>query len=228
MTINTFHHGQSYENDNYYIFMGNRFLGKKDLVDLFPSKLTELHQVHEDLSIEQHLNSPAVDILQKADAHFTSDKHLGLIIKSADCMPIFLFDPRINKALAIHAGWRGIANQITTKSIQKAFSRSKELTIIIGPHIHQESFEVDLDVKNKITSILNDDQKKHCYYSNQEHLKYFINLKLVLLHDLKNHFPNTEMTFFDSDIDTFKDNRYNSFRRDKDKSGRNYSFIMIK
>lgn len=228
MIINSFQHGQSFENEQFFIFMGNRFLGKKELLDLFPIKFAELNQVHEDLVIEQHTSSPAIDVLQKADAHFTSDSNLSLIVKSADCMPICIFDPSLRKVLSIHAGWRGIANQITIKSIKKVFPQSEELTLVIGPHIHQASFEVDLDVKNKIIDILKSDERKLCYKTNQDHSKYYINLKMVLLHDLKNHFPNIKMNFFDSEIDTFKDSRFNSFRRDKDKSGRNYSFIFLK
>lgn len=228
MIINNYQHGQSFENESFLVFMGNRYLSKNALLDLYPMKFAELHQVHEDQIVIQNLNSPAIDILQKGDAHVTDDKHLGLIIKTADCMPIFIFDPHLKRALAIHAGWRGIANQITIQSIKKHYQDSKELTLIIGPYIHQESFETDLDVKNKVTDILNADERKLCYQFHHEKSKYYINLKLVLMHDLKAHFPNIKMNFFDSNINTYSDLRWCSFRRDKDKSGRNYSFIVRK
>lgn len=228
MIINNYQHGQSFENESFLVFMGNKFLSKNSLLDLYPFKFAELHQIHEDQIVDQKYNSPAIDVLQKGDAHVTDDKHLGLLIKTADCMPIFVFDSHLKRTLGIHAGWRGIANQITIKAIQKYFDSSKELTLIIGPHIHQESFEVDQDVKNKITDILKTDERKLCYQFHQEKSKYYIDLKLVLMHDLKNHFPNIKMNFFDSNINTYSDLRWSSFRRDKDKSGRNYSFIVRK
>ena len=228
MIINHFQHGQSFEDNSFLIFYGNKYLTKDSLFDLFPNDFAELHQTHEDVICEQTKSTLKQTSLIKADAHYTAEINLGLLIKTADCMPICVFDHSQKKALAIHAGWRGIANQITIKAIKKAFPTSKKLSLVIGPYIHQESFEVDPDVKEQILSIIDPRERKYCYLSNENHSKYFIDLKMVLMHNLKASFKDVAFDFNDVQINSVTDLRFNSYRRDKDKSGRNYSFILIK
>lgn len=232
MILTKYHHGLRFQYQNLEIFFGNRFVSKTSLIDLYPYKFIELQQTHEDQLIEHSLQSVANDnsttVLTMADAHFTSNTGLGLLIKSADCMPLFVFDHQRNKVLAIHAGWRGIANQITPKSILKVFPNAKELTIIIGPFIRKESFVVDSDVMEKIISLLEPKDRQPCYAHSEIAGKYLIDLKLVLMGNLRNRLPETKFNFIDVELNTVTDGRFHSFRRDKDKSGRNYSFILIK
>ena len=58
-----------------------------------------------------------------SDGIFTSSKNLGLVVKTADCMPILLKDN--NNIGVVHIGWRGVKNKIIKK--------------IIGP-INEDSF----------------------------------------------------------------------------------------
>jgi copper oxidase (laccase) domain-containing protein len=43
----------------------------------------------------------------KADAIITKQRHLPIAILTADCVPILIYDNKINMIAAIHAGWKG-------------------------------------------------------------------------------------------------------------------------
>ena len=74
-----------------------------------------------------------------------------LVIKSADCLPVIVYDCVNKHIAAVHSGWKGTANSIVKEAIQKMMvlgSRAKDLKIYVGPHIQKNSFEVMDDVKD--------------------------------------------------------------------------------
>lgn len=58
-----------------------------------------------------------------------------LVVKSADCLPILIFDPEKNKVAAIHAGRESLIKGIIKNAITVLNSNNKSLIIGIGPHI---------------------------------------------------------------------------------------------
>jgi len=95
-----------------------------------------------------------------ADALITNEPNLPLVVFSADCGIILLYDPVQNAIGAIHAGWRGCAAGIVEKTVQAmtaAFSsRPRDLLAAIGPCIGQCCFETDDDVPSAMTAALGD------------------------------------------------------------------------
>jgi YfiH family protein len=80
----------------------------------------------------------------EADAVVTSLPGLAITIQTADCVPVLLAGDDGNVIGAAHCGWRGAKNDIlfnTTKLMQE--KGAKNITAIIGPAIHQVSYEVD-------------------------------------------------------------------------------------
>ena len=74
-------------------------------------------------------------------------------ILTADCAPIFFYDPKKKIIGAAHAGWRGAYKRITKKIINfylKNGSNLKDIYIVIGPCISQRNYEVKNDFKKKI------------------------------------------------------------------------------
>src|SRR5208283_4027816 len=51
-----------------------------------------------------------------ADAYITDEKYLPIAIRTADCVPVFIFDPQKRAIGLAHAGWRGTYKAITTKT----------------------------------------------------------------------------------------------------------------
>ena len=84
------------------------------------------------------------------DALITNKKDIFLQILVADCTPILLFDPIHEVVAAIHAGWRGTANAIVQKTLDKMtlhfHTNPSDCFAYVGTCISQFYFEVDHDV----------------------------------------------------------------------------------
>ena len=79
----------------------------------------------------------------EADAFYTEQLHTTLLIRTADCVPVFFAAPH---AIALaHAGWRGAKQGIVSATL-KHFAKPAEVCILIGPSISVRHFEVGPDV----------------------------------------------------------------------------------
>ena len=84
------------------------------------------------------------------DALITNRRGIALMVLTADCVPVLLYDPATHSAAAIHAGWRGTANGIVGLTVKKMVdefgSKPENLIAAIGPCIGACCFEVGDDV----------------------------------------------------------------------------------
>ncbi len=163
------------------------------------------------------------------DAIITPLKHIGLFLKTADCVPIFLFDP-INKIIgAVHAGWRGTSLKILKKAIQKMEhyykTKPEDIYIFIGPSIGACCYQVKEDVYNHFSFLGKERQnffarrKDRSYMMDLRGINAYIGEKAGVLTD---HIEISELcTFCNPEF-------FYSYRRDKEKAGSNLSFIMMK
>ena len=107
------------------------------------------------------------------DALITNKKNIFLQILVADCTPILLFDPIHEVVAAIHAGWRGTANAIVQKTLNKMtlhfHTNPSDCFAYVGTCISQFYFEVDHDVAQYF------DQEFYVFDKVID--KYFIDLK---------------------------------------------------
>lgn len=85
------------------------------------------------------------------DASFTTQKNKVCVVMSADCIPILLTDTQARFAAAIHAGWRGVENNIIRNSIISSNIKVNEIIAYIGPSICQKHFEVGAEVLEQFT-----------------------------------------------------------------------------
>lgn len=207
------------EQDGYLLFFGKTSATLDQITQAYPKiSFRSVHQKHTDICV---LSTPdSQEII--ADAHFTNEDHVGLIIKTADCMPILAYDKNKKLILAVHAGWRGVENQITSKS---CFStKLQSINIFFGPHILQKNFEVDADVKEQLqNTYLRHSVNPDVNVIMPKLDKFYIDLKAIV----KTQIQSLSVPFFlhELTIDTVSDLRFHSYRRDKHNSGRNLSFI---
>lgn len=91
---------------------------------------------------------------EDTDAVITRTPGLPIAVKTADCIPVLVYDTEKKIVAAIHAGWRGTVSRIVQKTIQEMYHPSTinphpstiNLHAIIGPGISRESFEVGDEV----------------------------------------------------------------------------------
>ena len=71
-------------------------------------------------------------------------------VKTADCVPVLIADPKTRAYAAVHAGWRGTTQSITRKAVEKMGhvygSRPKDLVCAIGPAASCKTYEIGQDV----------------------------------------------------------------------------------
>ena len=83
---------------------------------------------------------------EDTDAVITDRPGLCVCVKTADCIPVLLYDLRQRIVAAAHAGWRGTVARIVQKTIAQMGSNPSDLHAIIGPGISQAAFEVGDEV----------------------------------------------------------------------------------
>ena len=93
--------------------------------------------------------------LNETDAVVTNLKNVCVAIKTADCVPILVYDPIKQDVAAIHAGWRGTAQNIAQNTINQMIasfgSNPSDLWAGIGPSISPEIYEVGEEVWGQFT-----------------------------------------------------------------------------
>ena len=148
-----------------------------------------------------------------------------LVIKSADCLPVIVYDEANKRIAAVHSGWKGTANSIVKEAITKMVSlgsNASELKIYVGPHIQKTSFEVMGDVKNVF-------EKNFSYegiIEKKDETHYLIDLGQVVKCDALS-LGVKEENIYVSNVDTVTDQRFNSYRRDKKDYGLMYTLVCI-
>lgn len=108
------------------------------------------HQVHKaEIAIVDRPDMTRED-LEGYDALITQLPDCGIGVRTADCVPVLLFDYRKRVIAAIHAGWKGTVlriSQLTIKKMHEAFGcEPKDIIAQIGPSIGPDSFQVGEEV----------------------------------------------------------------------------------
>lgn len=98
-------------------------------------------------------DAPSQTHLAEADAMITQCLNLALGIFTADCVPVFIFDP-VTPAIGIaHAGWRGTLARITDKTInamnQQFGTSPSDCTVHLGPSIQRCCYTVSEELADQ-------------------------------------------------------------------------------
>ena len=165
----------------------------------------------------------------KGDSLITGKKGIALGILTADCAPVFIYDPINNLISALHAGWKGAFKQIISKTIKKfkiKGSNLNDLIVVIGPCISKNNYEVKKDFLNKFIV----QEKSNKNFFNYKNNKIFFSLNdFIKKSFLDLGIKNIEIIKKDTYI---LSNNFFSARRSLKKKlndyGRNISVIMIK
>ena len=171
------HRGESNENviQNYNILAERIGFDVKNLV------LTR--QIHSDI-VRVVTKSDACGLDHHAypecDALITNDAGCALVVFTADCTPILLWDSVTGAVGAVHAGWRGTVSDIAGKTVSAMVSEfgcdPKNIRAAIGPNIGFCCFETDRDVPDAVIAQFGENAEKFIVESNG---KFHVDLKAV-------------------------------------------------
>jgi YfiH family protein len=183
-------------------------------------------QMHSDdvLLLSHHLAVLPSHQLE-ADSFITNEPNIVCFVRTADCVPILIYDPVKRAIAAIHAGWRGTAKNIVAKTIERMLkefdSRAGDLVVAIGPAIAENCYEVGEDVIDKFYSLPRPPPSR-----GREGVrgKFFLNLPAInrqlLIEAGVKHIDLIP-------ICTHCDKRFASYRRDKSEKFRQFNFIVL-
>ncbi|MBP5795955.1 MAG: peptidoglycan editing factor PgeF [Bacteroidales bacterium] len=91
--------------------------------------------------------------LEGYDAFITNLPGVAVGVRTADCVPVLLYDPVRRVIAAVHAGWKGTVLRISQKALEvmavKFGTASADVKAVIGPAIGPDSFQVGLEVAEK-------------------------------------------------------------------------------
>jgi polyphenol oxidase len=109
---------------------------------------TDVRVVHTEAEAKPKPGIPGDD--QYCDALISNQPNILLAVKTADCVPILIGDPKTRSFAAVHAGWRGSSSSIVMRAIENMEreygARSADLRAAIGPGANACCYEVGGEV----------------------------------------------------------------------------------
>jgi YfiH family protein len=158
-----------------------------------------------------------------ADGMVTVD-NVQLSVKTADCLPILLYDRKKRIVAAVHAGWQGLHSGIIGVAIDKMIGKKanpNDILVAVGPHIKACCYTVSWD-------------RVHMYHSGgipndiawEKTKRWHLDLSKIATYQL------LEKGIMKENIDiipfcTSCDKRFRSFRREGKDCQRMYSSIKL-
>lgn len=118
-----------------------------------PYPVIQGHQVHGDrIAVIDKPGLTRAD-LEGYDSFICKLPGVAIGVRTADCVPILLYDPVQRVVAAVHSGWKGTVLKIAQKTIrlmERDFGcRPADLRAVIGPAIGPNSFQVGPEVVEK-------------------------------------------------------------------------------
>lgn len=126
-------------------------------------KLATAWQVHGDEVKQVTSEADLSSSNEKFDALVSDLSGVLVGVKTADCVPVLLADPKTGAFAAIHAGWRGTAQSIVAKAVQRMTgvfgTNPKDLIAAIGPAASGRCYEIGQDVIDAFKANLTSGEK---------------------------------------------------------------------
>ena len=134
-----------YENRRRFLEL---FAGDWTLAGCWQMHSADVRIVHNQLEAQSKPGVLGDDVY--CDALVSNIPGILLGVKTADCVPVLLGDPKTGAFAAVHAGWRGTSESIVMKAIAQLQSeyraRPEDLRAAIGPAANTCCYEVGSDV----------------------------------------------------------------------------------
>jgi YfiH family protein len=177
-----------------------------------PDNVATLRQIHSDIVLDAAGRNGC---LGEGDALVSNHPRNPIAVKTADCIPILLVDESGRAVAAVHAGWRGTAQGIVRRAVEKMVAQfdtaTKKLHAAIGPGIRECCYEVGPEVAAQFGK------------SGR--------VRLALAEINRQQLTDAGVgrdRIYEVDLCSACSNQFWSFRRDKEGAGRMLSFAGIR
>ena len=202
-----------------------------DIVKKNRKKWFDLFKIDENkIAIPKQIHSASVKKVKKAgiyadtDALITNNQDILLSVQTADCLPIFMFEPEKNVITVIHAGWQGALKGIVSNTLDSLINEYKIqtdiLNVAIGPGLQSSCFELREDVFMKFPD--------EFLIEHGDIEKKYLNLHGYIESQMLNYNIKKENIYMDLNCTHCQTDKFYSYRCDKYQSGRMMGIISFK
>jgi polyphenol oxidase len=203
----------------------SRFLSQKGLNS---NNLVTAQQVHGTrvCVVKERARSTQISDADALVYHIdTSDTPVILGVRTADCVPILLYDPVLQSIAAVHSGWHGTLGGIVNNTVA-TFLRNgsciSDIHCVIGPHIRSCCYTVP---KERAFLFLHSFGKKSM---NKKQKEYVLDLTFVVKKQLMDSGIQIDHIVDEKKCTSCNVHEYYSFRKEtKETFGEILGFIAF-
>jgi len=176
-------------------------------------RLATVKQIH---SADCVVAGGRIGVLGQADALVENTPGTAIAVKTADCIPILLVDPKLRVVAAVHAGWRGTAARIAENALATMRGRfgtdPAGVEAAIGPGIGECCYEVGPEVAEQ--------------FGRTGRVR--LDLASISRTQLEAAGLDPGRIYVSGLCTMCNADEFHSFRRDREEAGRMYSFIGLR
>jgi len=189
------------------------------------NRLIHMRQIHSDRIVVAD-ETYTFDAPPECDALITNVQNTPLMVMSADCTPILVYDP-LNRVIgAVHAGRAGALNAILPKTLERMAqiygTAIDDVRISMGPSIHGCCYEINPDIAAEV------EEKGYYEALRREGEKLFLDVNTVLRQQLSAlNMPLKHIEII-NECTACRHDTYFSYRADRQHTGRIAGVILLR
>ena len=190
------------------------------------TRLVHMRQIHSDRIVIVERAMHDFENPPECDALITDQPAIPLMVMTADCTPVLLFDPVKNVIAVAHAGRAGAIKGIAPKTIEKMrerfASRLEDILVVLGPSIQSCCYEVG----EKIAKEVSDDGFGYAVIKRDA--RFYLEVNAIIKKQLEEMGLKKEQ-LEDLDIcNACEHENFFSYRADRQTTGRIAGVLMLK
>lgn len=173
------------------------------------------------------LNEVKKDHLYIADAWLTDKPGIICYVRTADCLPLLIYDKKNNIGGAIHCGWRSVAGHIVKKALTELFKRGskpEDILAVIGPRIRKNCYSVGDEL---VDGFKNNGWSNSELISNKDGKRYF-SVATAVNQELKECGIKKDQTDSINLCTYCHPDKFYSYRKNREEKGRLINFISMR
>ncbi len=189
------------------------------------NNLIHMKQIHSNKVVRVNTEYSFLTPIE-CDAIITNQTNTPLMVMTADCTPVLLYDKNTHAIAAVHAGRAGAFQNIIKNSIalmtEQFNSKSENIIAVLGPSICQHCYEVNEKIY---------EEAKHWGYSSSVKHKnnaFFLHVNQILMQQLQEcgiTKPHIEVM---EHCTSCENETFFSYRADGGITGRQAGIIMLR
>jgi hypothetical protein len=189
------------------------------------TRLVHMRQIHSECIVIVD-DTHGFETPPECDALITNRTDTPIMVMSADCTPVLLYDPMNHAIGAVHAGRAGALKEILPKTVlamQHVYGTSiGELQVTLGPSIGGCCYEINNTIASEVNA---------CGYSDAlrfEKEKVFLDVNTILLMQLQTIGVKEDHIEVIPVCTACHNDTYFSYRADAQQTGRIAGVIMLR